>query len=252
MKIELASFYKGIKPDIQRKITTEIFNTSTADLILFAGHTILNIKDLEWLSNQVENKKTTCFLELKNFGVREATNWLFKIENGKLINCNTNQIFATSKDINDNIYCAEKLIHELKTTRKYSINGKNLLILMCGELNILKNIQSQGNTVQFRIKNPSLQKEFRTLLEDAHIILNPLHTPMGNQGKMEKRRVYLSKSKRYYFSTANLEASSTNKFREKEFQRKKLHYGFYDGKEISIEEIPYRTTPNFIIREFSI
>ena len=110
--------------------------------------------------------------------------------------------------------------------------------MQCGELNIIKNIQKEDNRPVFRFaQSKNLKERFDNLLNDTDIILNPIHTPMGNQGKMKKRREYLSDKNRYYFST------SQNGTREIKGEKKTipmdsavLQYALHNGVELQEEK----------------
>ena len=97
----------------------------------------------------------------------------------------------------------------------------------------MRNIQSKDNKVLFRFaNNQKLNDRFDKLLSKVDIILNPIHSPMGNQGKMHKRRLFLSKEGKYYFSTSNTKNNSDN------LSLKSLQYAYKDGEElIEIEKI---------------
>ncbi|RYY47083.1 MAG: hypothetical protein EOO06_13200 [Chitinophagaceae bacterium] len=233
MKVELISYTSDLDSALKLKLTKQLFNQSEADIILFPGHTIDTVKDLKHLSNSLENNhRTVAFLELKEIGARGMTNWSFKIENNALINCNSNQQFVTSKDIEGNEQLAANLLHAINTSRLHKVKGKRVCYLICGEMNILTNIQGQDNKVV--IRSDIYKKEFDEIFRSADIILNPLHTPMGNQGKMHKRRVYFSKKQGAYFSTANLEYKK--QYAEEYFKRSKsLQYAYYNGKPLKPE-----------------
>lgn len=243
MKIQLASFDSKLTSSEKRKSVLEIFNNSKADIVLFAGYTLDGISDIDKISDRLDNDKTVGFIEVKEFGARKLTNWQFRIENNKVWNCHTHQIFKDSSEINRNRFCAEQLIHELSSNRKFNIGGKQISLLVCGEINILKNIQSQGNKVEVRTSDSELARSFDAVLKQANIILNPMHTPMGNQGKMAKRRVYLSKNGRAYFSTANLDG-------EYGLETRKLQYGFVNGREVIGDIV--MSTPEYIVREYQM
>ena len=49
---------------------------------------------------------------------------------------------------------------------------------------------------------------------------------MGNQGKIQKRREFLSKNKKFYFSASNTKEDSRN------LELKSLQYAFYNGNEL--------------------
>lgn len=67
---------------------------------------------------------------------------------------------------------------------------------------------------------------------------------MGNQGKMQKRREYLSKDKRYYFSASNTKKDSDN------LELKSLQYAFFNGE--FLPEIDKQITDNSISRIYEI
>ena len=117
---------------------------------------------------------------------------------------NTNQLFSESKEIEDNYELADRFLYELNERRILTIDNIKYLILQCGEINILRNYQNQNNKVDFRLpQHQDLCKRFNTLLENINVVINPIHSPMGNQGKMHKRREFLSSRNKYYFSTCN-------------------------------------------------
>ena len=192
MKIELVSYMWDSSEKQRLSDTLDILNNSKSHLILFPGGTFDSLKTLEKL--KIENKKTEAIIEVRNCNSHYVQNSLFRISKGKIINLNTFQFFAESKEIENNYYLGKMLLDELDTKRLIKVKNKNALILQCGEINILKNIQSQNNKTTFRLNAfPSLKAKFEKILQKSEIILNPIHTPMGNQGKMESRRRFLSK-----------------------------------------------------------
>lgn len=137
----------------------------------------------------------------------------------------TFQHFTASDVIENNHFLAEAFVNELETRRKFVVKRRNCLILQCGENNILKNIQSEGNKVIVRIEDKSLVRRFNQVLKDTDIILNAIHKPQyGNQNKLHKRREYFSRNKRIYLSTNNCEELSSF--------RKTIQYAYINGKEI--------------------
>ncbi len=245
MKIEVVSYLNGLSDKFRLKLTSDIINKSTADLILFSGHTIGRVNDINTLRTLISNKKTEVILELEDLNSGKIGNCLYHLKRGELKNLYTNQIFTQSKEIEGNYELADRLIHELETTRVLNIKGKSVLIIQCGEINILKNIQSANNRVDFRLKDKqSLENRFNKIIRESKIILNPIHTPMGNQGKMKKRREYLTKNNRYYFSACNTKKNSDN------LNLKSLQYAYYNKK--TLAEINKDITTNFISRTYSI
>lgn len=240
MKIELVSLRHDLYGKRRLEQVVSIINRSQVDLMLFCGHTIsdYNCDSLEKLIN---NNKTFVVFEVKSVVESQfvnLNNCLYTINCGHVQNLFTNQLFATSNEIENNISLCERFIYELETRRRVYFKGKKLLILQCGELNIIKNIQKEDNRPVFRLaQSKDLKERFDNLLNDTDIILNPIHTPMGNQGKMEKRREYLSDKNRYYFST------SQNDTREIKDEKKTipmdsavLQYALHNGVALQEEQ----------------
>ena len=245
MKLELVSYINELT-DLKRLCATiEIINQSGADIILFSGHTIGFVNDIQALRENITNTKTIAFLELKDINSAKIGNCLYSVSKGSIQQMHTYQLFTTSGEIENNEELAWLFLNEIVSHRQLKIKGLNFSILQCGELNILKNIQSKNNKVKFRFShNKLLAKEFKQIFDSTNIFLNPIHTPMGNQGKMSKRRIYLSKDNRYYFSTSNTDRNKTN------LQLKSLQYSLFNGKEVShIQEI---LTSNYIVRQYEI
>ena len=249
MNVELISYRRNVASKAKRDLTIKLINKSKADLMLFAGHTISESSDLLYLRNRIENKKSSIFLELENIGARDIDNWCFKIEKGSLINCSTHQLFSTSKEISGNEFCAENLYNEIKFKRIHKVKGKKICTLICGELNILTNLQSKSNKVEFRVEDKELRRRYEELFNDVDIFLNPIHTPMGNQGKMFMRRKFLSINNRAYFSTANLNKPA--KEANLSFKNSQaLQYAYFNGKEIDC--ISSDNTNDYLLKEYNI
>jgi len=229
MKVELVSLRRGITRKKRIDIVVDIINQSKSDIVLFCGHTILDENDCVELVTKVVNKDSLILFEVRQ--VEESSfirlkNCLFRIEHGQLVNMFTNQFFASSQEIEGNEPLCERYINELETKRIFNIKKKKCLVLQCGEINIIKNIQKEGNCPIFRLQNrKDLERRFFDLLNNCDIVLNPIHTPMGNQGKMEKRRELLSFDKRYYFSTSNSDKKHS-------IESSSLQYSFYDGSRL--------------------
>ena len=92
-------------------------------------------------------------------------------------------------------------------------------------------MQSDENKVRFRFSEKNMQRLFRNTLDDTSLILNPQHTPMGNQGKMSKRREFLSANRRVYISTCNVKTSLDLE------NIKSAHYAYYNGRELQRRKI---------------
>ena len=193
----------------------------------------------------MENQNTEVIFELQNMNSSKIGNCMYHLKKGKIRNLYTNQLFTRSQEIAGNYQLADQLIHELETRRKVKIKGLNFRIIQCGEINILKNVQSENNRVEFRLGDDAdLADRFDRLLQATDVILNPIHTPMGNQGKMQKRREFLSADNRYYFSASNTKEGSHD------LNRRSLQYAFHDGNEFGESEIIF--TENSVSRMYEM
>lgn len=230
MNVELVSLRNSITKKKRLDVVSDIVNQSKSDLVLFCGHTVFDWNDCIELSGRVTNTDSLILFEAKTIDESSfirRKNCLFQIEKGRILNMFTNQFFATSQEIGGNELLCEHYIDELETKRCFSVKGKKCMVLQCGEVNIIKNIQKENNRPVFRLQNRvDLEKRFFNLLNSVDLVLNPVHTPMGNQGKMEKRREMLSANKRYYFSTSNSDEKHL-------IDSAGLQYSFYDGHRLN-------------------
>ena len=155
MRFETVSLRNNLSKKKRLEVVTNIINRSSSDIILFGGHTVLDMADCNELVDRIENKETSAVFEVKR--VEESSfiklkNCLYRIENACLENMFTNQMFSTSKEIEDNIPLCERFINELETKRIIEIKRKRCLLVQCGEINIIKNIQKKGNYPIFRLR----------------------------------------------------------------------------------------------------
>ena len=230
MNVELASLRNSMNKKRRFDVVSDIINQSESDIVLFCGHTVFDWNDCIELSSRVTNLDSLILFELNKTDESSfirRKNCLFRIEKGQILNMFTNQFFATSQEMEGNELLCEHYIDELETKRCFSVKGKKCMVLQCGEVNIIKNIQKENNRPVFRLQNRvDLEKRFFNLLNSVDLVLNPVHTPMGNQGKMEKRREMLSANKRYYFSTSNSDEKHL-------IDSAGLQYSFYDGHRLN-------------------
>ena len=229
--------------------TAEIINSSKADLILFAGHTLASHWDIDELNTLIDNDKTTAVIEVKDNAIslmNPVRNSLFLLHNGVAKDMFTHQLFSDSKNISTYRELGEHLMLELETRRNFSAANRNVSIIQCGENNILRNIQSEGNRAVFRFDNDAIMNQrFADFLNNTDIILNPMHSPMGNQGKMRKRREFFSDNNRAYFSTANFED-------EESISNKSVQYACINGKEQEPMDVEVGKRDSYIVRTFVI
>ena len=98
----------------------------------------------------------------------------------------------------------------------------------------------------FRFEDDTeLSGRFASILDNTQIVLNPIHYPMGNQGKMKKRREYYSNNNRAYFSTANFSD-------EESINNKSLQYACINGIEQKPIDVEIGPKNAYIIRTFVI
>ena len=249
MVIQLVSYKTTLRADSRLQHTAEIINSSKADLILFAGHTLASHRDVDELNTLLDNNMTTAVIEVKKDAKSKSLpvyHSLFLLQNGVAKDIYTHQLFTDSKTIKAYPELGEHLMLELETRRNFSAANRNVSIIQCGENNILRNIQSEGNRAVFRFEDDAiLNKRFADFLNNTDIILNPMHSPMGNQPKMRKRREFFSDNNRAYFSTANFED-------EESIYNKSVQYACVNGKEQEPMDVEVGKKGSYIARKFVI
>ena len=249
MIVQLVSYKSTLRADSRLQHTAEIINSSKADLILFAGHTLASHRDVDELNTLLDNNMTTAVIEIKKDTKSKSLpvyHSLFLLQNGVAKDIYTHQLFTDSKTIKAYPELGEHLMLELETRRNFSAANRNVSIIQCGENNILRNIQSEGNRAVFRFEDDAiLSQRFAAFLNKTDIILNPMHSPMGNQGKMRKRRELFSSNNRAYFSTANY-------VNEEAIYNKSVQYACINGKEQEPMDVEVGKRDSYIVRTFVI
>ena len=249
MIVQLVSYKSTLRADSRLQHTAEIINSSKADLILFAGHTLASHRDVDELNTLLDNNRTTAVIEVKKVTKSKSLpvyHSLFLLQNGVTKDIYTHQLFTDSKTIKAYPELGEHLMLELETRRIFSAANRNVSIIQCGENNILRNIQSEGNRAVFRFEDDAiLNKRFADFLNNTDIILNPMHSPMGNQPKMRKRREFFSSNNRAYFSTANY-------VDEEAIYNKSVQYACINGKEQEPMNVEVGKRDSYIVRTFVI
>ena len=249
MIVQLVSYKSTLRADSRLQHTAEIINSSKADLILFAGHTLASHRDVDELNTLLDNNRTTAVIEVKKNTKSKSLpvyHSLFLLQNGVTKDIYTHQLFTDSKTIKAYPELGEHLMLELETRRNFSTANRNVSVIQCGENNILRNIQSEGNRAVFRFEDDAiLNQRFAAFLNNTDIILNPMHSPMGNQGKMRKRRELFSSNNRAYFSTANY-------VDEEAIYNKSVQYACINGKEQEPMDVEVGKRDSYIVRTFVI
>ena len=249
MIVQLVSYKSALRADSRLQHTAEIINSSKADLILFAGHTLASHRDVDELNTLLDNNRTTAVIEVKKDTKSKSLpvyHSLFLLQNGVAKDIYSHQLFTDSKTIKAYPELGEHLMLELETRRNFSTANRNVSVIQCGENNILRNIQSEGNRAVFRFEDDAiLNQRFAAFLNNTDIILNPMHSPMGNQGKMRKRRELFSSNNRAYFSTANY-------VDEEAIYNKSVQYACINGKEQDPVNVEIDKRYSYIVRTFVI
>ena len=249
MIVQLVSYKSALRAESRLQHTAEIINSSKADLILFAGHTLASHRDVDELNTLLDNNRTTAVIEVKKDTKSKSLpvyHSLFLLQNGVAKDIYTHQLFTDSKTIKAYSDLGEHLMLELETRRNFSTANRNVSVIQCGENNILRNIQSEGNRAVFRFEDDAiLNQRFAAFLNNTDIILNPMHSPMGNQGKMRKRRELFSSNNRAYFSTANY-------VDEEAIYNKSVQYACINGKEQNPVNVEIDKRYSYIVRTFVI
>ena len=236
--IDLADAKKSI---INTKIVESIINSyKYLDIIIFPGFSLYNIKELNYLNNVIDNNYSLIILEVWKDFYKKVRHKGYYFQNGKLIDRQIVQYFATSKDINGNSNLMVDFLKHFDKCRNIKFKNKIIRWLICGELNVLKNEQKKDNKTKFRFDNTyELNEYFNQIYNNTDIFINPTHTQMGNQGKMKKRRDFLSRNRKLYISTSNFDLQSYLKKRsiyninyKKKLNQKSMQYCVYNMREI--------------------
>lgn len=192
----------------QRKLristVVEILNEKDADFVMFSEWVFNNKEDLNSVCQLVHNEKVTALFELKlSRGL--VGNQLFLLQNGKIIDLKTHQIFSKHKDATEkNI---ERLIDELERQRQFKVGEKRFLVIQCGENNILKTQRGVKNRAEFRLQNRILKKRFDKIIDSVDVILNPVHTKWGRFYDFTCRLYKFSEKNKCCFYCSQLEGN---------------------------------------------
>ena len=195
------------------------------DLVLFSGWTLRNKEELGEVVRRTAGTTQTVILEV-GFGLRakDASEGYYVISPGKDGPAALKQEFATSDDVNNDRDRINSYLDKVVKERCFNISGRKMRLIICGENNVLRNIQSQGNAVTCRIDDEGSRRRLDAILRDTDVFLNPSHTPMGNLGKMQKRWEFLSMDGR-----AALFVTNENPGRGRNLAKRSLSYAFQDG-----------------------
>lgn len=147
---------------------------------------------------------------------------VYSIEKGKIVKDPICQLFAHSYDSKEYY---EKLWEEtfIHHNRIIRLDGITFLIWVCGEINILKNIQSKNNIVRGMRYDFTPHNTIHKLPYD--VFFNPTHGMLTNlYNKYRERLKYMSKSNRYGFISLNVDNTQV--------QRTGAILAFHNSREI--------------------
>lgn len=210
--------YENTKKKTILNIINKLYNS---DLILFPGYTFENISTFLKVIEKSTNNNSVIVFEIYS---KDDYDGCGIVQEKKIKNIGISQIFATSKEANDENL--SEILDKMATERYFKHNNKRIRLIICGENNLLRNQQSNHNKVFFRSKDKALTNRFTKMVDDTDIFLNPAHTPMGNLGKLKKRWAYLSENKKVVLFTTNEISENPN------MCKKSLQYIFYNGQEL--------------------
>jgi hypothetical protein len=195
------------------------------DLLLFAGWTLMP-RDYQTFLRQNENHRSIVVMQ----EVADGFPPVHVLQGRRELNTGQTpiaQLFANGKEAG--VAVLERLLDALENERRFDVAGKTARLIICGENNLLKNFQSDGNRVAFRDRG--LVDRFERIRGETDVFLNPAHTPMGELGKLTRRWSYLSDERGLCLFT-------TNATDELHLGQKRLQYAFGDGRELVPIETP--------------
>lgn len=248
MIISLVSYNYHLSASTRRKVMVEIANNLQSELLLFPGHSLKDINDAIEVVSQLKKNHPLIVLELETFSnsVQTINNALFYIKDRQLVNLYSGQLFSSRGDIKGQEILMAKFFDEIPR-RSFEFCDKRFLIVQCGENSFLENKQSDANKAYFSFEDhKELNERFKRMMNSYDVLLNPIHTIQGNQGKMSKRRVFLSKDGRYYMGTCSLDKKT-----EGNLNHKSLQYALHSGKDITVMD-EWSDGKYFIARSFQI
>lgn len=244
MKIELVSLHEGLRGRYRLNTVAEIINNSCSDLVAFCGRTLIYEHDVLELKRIIRNTYSSVIFEvshIKESNYVKLDNGLFVIENGQIRNLFSSQLFSTSKEIEKNEILCERFINELETRRSLKVKNKTILIIQCGELNVIRSNLLKDNQAFFRhCQRVDLQDRFDKILKNTDIVINPIHTPF--------RRPMLNKKE--YLSTDNIYYFSVSQNGERKMDADSLQYAYHN--KVKLKENSIAITDDYQIRIFEI
>lgn len=229
MKIQLIGYDFELNPNNKMDILVDAVNASTADLILFPGHSIRDLNDLLYAEQDIKNKSAVAILELEESlptSCMFMRNALYMLHGGLFFDLYTSQVFETEEDINGNDAIMDKLMDEMKR-RQFACCGNRITVLQGGETAMLA---GSGVNLDFRFSaNGVLNRRYQSLLAGTDIFLNPVHETSDARGQLLQRMAALSADGRWCFYTGMLGRDRMGNWSDKQLQ-----HIFHDGRELNV------------------
>jgi hypothetical protein len=253
MTIEMVSFPFLRSPVFQTektKYVIEITNKTKSDLLVFPGYTLYSEMELQKFIQKVKNSKTLVYLEVGDGTPKPVTLYSLLYLNGKILKSNIIQYFKKSSEVDKNPTLIDEYGKILGEERIFDIHGKRITLILCGEINFLKNIQSDNNRVEIRTDNLITLKKFNDIISRTDIFINPQHSPMGNQGKMKKRREFLTQNNKIYCSTTNIDGNIPVEQIFDKLNGGSVQYCLQNGKPINGEVQMW--SPIYVVKEYLV
>lgn len=172
--------------------SAKLLKESAADLVVFSGWPLGTSKDIEAFAEAIKGTKAAAVIDVK---MGKGHNRLFLVQNGRLVDMRSEQILFDSIDGNDPEKC-ERFLNDLRNHRMIMVNGKKVLVMLCGENNVVINKApySTDYHVEFRLKDEKLKRSFEDILKQADIVINPTHSLNSRLGLYYQRAEYFSKN----------------------------------------------------------
>ena len=171
-------------------------------------------RDLDWLSANGRGLSIMAELTIHHAQGPEFQSppedlGFVSLENGRILDHRIRQVFAQSDHVKKRNELYSQLADDIFAGRRtVTLGGITFLVLVCGESNFLKNLQSQHNSIRLRHEVPGQTLPGLRAI-DYQVAFNPAHTELGNLGKMYRRWEWLSQPKRICMFTTNVMPESS-------------------------------------------
>ena len=191
MIVQLIGFAHNLPARTRRCIVRDVINSSSANLILFPGHTLQDKNDVASLKRSLVKRDLVAIFELEEgepSSVMPTRNELMMYWDGKIEDLYTSQLFSTNDDLKGKPRLMEKFLDELPR-RQFELLDKRITIIQCGENSFLVGSRENNLEVEFRFKDdPALVDRFKKMLKETDIFLNPIHPVLNVFSRREQQK----------------------------------------------------------------